>query len=71
MKKVLFFELDMEQKIDAIQQMMGFKTKYNHPSGAIWNNEEDLRKDLENDYDPNEHFSFYTDGYNEVSVKIG
>lgn len=71
MKKVLFYELDGENKLTAISQMFTFNKSHNFPHGALWENEDDISEDLEQGYDPNEHFSFYVDEYDEVETKIG
>lgn len=57
-KKVRFYELDGENKLTAISQMLSFKKKNDWPYGANWKNEEDIRSDLEQDYNPDDHFSF-------------
>lgn len=71
MKKVKFSQLDAENKVTAVSQMFYFKQKNNWPNGAVWNSEEDLRTDLEQDYKPDEHFSFYLNEFEEVETKIG
>lgn len=71
MTKVKFSELDGENKLTAISQMFNFKTKNNWPNGAIWENEEDVTADLEQDYNADEHFSFYVNEFDEVETKIG
>lgn len=71
MKKVTFRQLDAENKETAVSQMFAFKKDKNWPSGAIWNSEEDLRTDLEQDWNPDEYFSFYLNDNDEVETKIG
>lgn len=71
MKKVKFSQLDAENKVTAVSQMFYFKQKNNWPNGAVWNSEEDLCTDLEQDYKPDEHFSFYLNEFEEVETKIG
>lgn len=71
MKKITFSQLDAENKATAVSQMFYFKEKNNWPNGAMWSSEEDLRADLEQDYKPDEHFSFYLNEFGEVETKIG
>lgn len=71
MKKVNFRELDAENKVTAVSQMFYFKQQNNWPSGAVWSNEEDLNVDLEQDFNPDEYFSFYLNEFDEVETKIG
>lgn len=71
MKKVPFRQLDTENKLTAVSQMFYFKEKNNWPSGAVWSSEEDVWYDLEQDFDPNEYFSFYLNENDEVETKIG
>jgi hypothetical protein len=59
MKKVNFSELDTENKSTAVSQMFYFKEKNNWPNSAVWNIEDDVRTDLEQDYKPDEYFSFF------------
>ena len=69
--KVNFTDLDGENKLTAVSQMFKFKQQNDWPSGAIWESEDDVRKDLEQDYNPDEHFSFYLNEFDEVETKIG
>lgn len=71
MKKVLFYELDGENKLTAVTQMFNFQKNNNWPNGAVWNSEEDVTSDLEVDWNPNEYFSFYLNENDEVETKIG
>lgn len=70
MKKVAFSQLDVENKLTAVSQMFSFKSEKNYPNGAIWNSEEDVQEDLEQDYNPDENFSFYLNEFDEVETKI-
>lgn len=70
MKKVTFSQLDAENKLTAVSQMFYYKQQNNWPNGAVWNSEDDLRTDLEQDYKPDEHFSFYLNESEEVETKI-
>lgn len=70
MKKVTFRQLDAENKLTAVSQMFTFKKDKNWPNGAIWSSEDDLRTDLEQDYNPDDHFSFYLNENDEVETKI-
>lgn len=67
-----FFELDGEQKLEAAHQMFSLSKKYNWPCNIYWESEENLKNDLEDDYDPDNHFTFYIiDEYGSIEVKIG
>lgn len=70
MKKVLFCELDGENKLTAITQMFSFKKSKAYPNRALWEFEDDILEDLEQGYDPNEHFSFYVDEHGGVKTKV-
>lgn len=71
MKRVKFFELDAENKLIAVQHMFSFQQRNNWPAGVTWESEEDLKTSLEQDFDPNQYFSFYVNEFDEVETKIG
>lgn len=68
--KVQFYELDMEQKISAVDSMFLYKKKHDYPFGADWPTIEDLRWDLEQGYCPDDHFSFFLDEFGGVDTKM-
>lgn len=70
MKKVKFFELDAENKDAALIKLLSLSQTYNFP-GNTWKDEDSLREDLKQDYNPDDHFSFYVDENEELIVKIG
>lgn len=70
MKKVLYYSLSGEEKLDAISKMFGFHNQYNYPNGSNWESEEELSDDIEQGFSPDEYFNFYVNTY-EVVVKIG
>lgn len=71
MKKVKFFELDGENKLTAISQMFNFYNKNKYPNSVIWESEQNIIDELEQDYKPDENFSFYLNEFDEVETKIG
>lgn len=71
MQKVTFRSLDMENKLTAISQMFAFKKAKNWPNGAIWDSEDDLQTELQQDFNADEYFSFFVNEFNEVETKIG
>lgn len=71
MNKVKFFELDLENKDQAVIDMFSYKEKKDWPNGAIWENEDDVREDLATGFAPDEYFSFYIDDFGGVETKIG
>lgn len=70
-KKVRFSELDGENRLAALTQMLNFKIKNDWPYGATWQNEEDIKTDINKDYNPDEHFSFYLGEKEAVITTIG
>lgn len=71
MENTKFYQLDGEQKLQAISQMFCFKQQNNWPNGAIWESEDDLIADLDQGYNPDDHFTFRIDEFSEVDTKIG
>lgn len=69
--KVTFRKLDAENKDTAVSQMFAFKSNNNWPNGATWESEEDVWKDLAEDWNADEYFSFYLNEFEEVETKIG
>lgn len=64
-----FSELDGEQKLEAIYEMLHLSKTYNFPGNTWWENEDSIAADLEQDYNPDDHFYFFVlkEG---VAVKI-
>jgi hypothetical protein len=50
--------------------MFSLIQKKNYPQNLRVETVEELKSEIENGYNPDNHFSFYSDGY-EVDVKIG
>ena len=73
LRKVKFADFDGEQKLFAITKMYNLYVKNNWPNGATWESEEAIKEDLENDFNPEDYFTFYIDKIDgfEVVVKIG
>lgn len=71
MNKVKFYQLDTENKLTAVTQMLHLSKTYNYCLEGTWKNEGSVWADLEQDYNPDEHFSFYLDEFEEVETKIG
>lgn len=63
-----FSELDAEQKLSALGQMFTHKWAESH---IFWQTEEDVVNDLEQGYNPDDHFTFILDDWNDVIVRIG
>ena len=70
-----FSELSKEgfisEKENAIEALFLQVKTYNYPPDLQYvNSVEELKREIDNGYNPDEHFSFYSDGY-DVDVKIG
>ena len=61
------FISEQENAIDAMFKLM---KKVNYPQNLRVDTVEELKSEIENGYDPDNHFSFYSDDYS-VEVKIG
>lgn len=73
--KVNFNELEksgfISQQENAIDKMFELIQSTNYPNNLRVDSVEELKSEIENGYNPDNHFAFYTDEYDEVTVKIG
>ena len=73
--KVNFNELDktgfISQQENAVNRMFELIQSTNYPNNLRFDSVDELKSEIENGYNPDVHFSFYTNEYEEVSVKIG
>ena len=60
----------ISEQENAIDAMFSLIQKKNYPQNLRVETVEELKSEIETGYNPDNHFSFYSDGY-EVDVKIG
>jgi hypothetical protein len=59
----------ISEQENAIDAMFNLIKKYNYPINLRVSTVEELKNEIGNGYNPDNHFIFYSDGY-EVDVKI-
>lgn len=75
MSKISFLDLDADNSSIAIDQIWALykKTGYK-PEGKVWNQKDHITLDMDRgneNYNPDEHYSFFMDEYGDVTTKIG